>query len=66
MCLEKVGVTEHPRKIFAQQVSKGHQLYILLSFDSVRALKIHHVERACLMNCERTRDARYQWARAAE
>ena len=44
MCLEKVAVTEHPTKIFAQQVSKGHQLYILLSFDLVRALKIHHVK----------------------
>ena len=25
---------------------KGHQLYILLSFDSVRALEIHDVARA--------------------
>ena len=25
---------------------KGHQLYILLSFDSVRAIEIHHVARA--------------------
>ena len=28
---------------------KGHQLYILLSFDSVRALEIHDV--ACATSC---------------
>ena len=47
ICEKKVGVTEHPTKIFADQVTeKGHQLYILLSFDSVRALKIHDVAHA--------------------
>ena len=42
-----MGVSEHPTKIFADQVDrKGHQLYILLSFDLVRALEIHDVARA--------------------
>ena len=37
---------------------KGHQLYILLSFDSVRALEIHDVARATdVMYSVRTRDA---------
>ena len=35
---------------------KGHQLYILLSFDSVRALGIHDVARH-VMYSVRTRDA---------
>ena len=56
ICREKVGITEHPTKIFAHQ-SKGHQLYILLSLDSVRALEIHDVARTCLTNNMHTRDA---------
>ena len=36
---------------------KGHQLYILLRFDSVRALEIDDVARTCLMNYVRTRNA---------
>ena len=39
---KKSGVTEHPTKIFTHQVNaKGHQLYILLCFDSLRAHEIH-------------------------
>ena len=42
-----MGVTEHPTKIFTDQVTaKVHQLYILLSLDSVRALEIHDMARA--------------------
>ena len=42
-----MGVTEHPTKIFADQVTaKVIRVYILLSFDSVRALEIHDVARA--------------------
>ena len=33
------------------------QLYILLSFDSLRPLEMDDVARTCLMNCVRTRDA---------
>ena len=39
------------------KLTKGHQLYILLSFDLVRALEIDDVARAWLMNSVRTRDA---------
>ena len=48
---KKIGVTEYPTKIFAHQ-------YILLSFDSVRALEIHDMARTCLMNSVRARDGR--------
>ena len=42
-----MGVTEHPTKIFADQVTaKVIRVYILLSFDSVRALEIHDVAHA--------------------
>ena len=45
---KKVGLTEHPTKIFADQVTAKiiNQFYILLSFDSVRALETHDVTRA--------------------
>ena len=42
-----MGVTKHPIKhIRRSNYRKGHQLYILLSFDLVRALEIHDVARA--------------------
>ena len=41
---KKKGVIEHPTKIFADQVTA--KLYILSTFDSVRALEIHEVVRA--------------------
>ena len=44
---------------------KGHQLFILLSFDSVRALEIHDVARH-VMYSVRTRDAQQQWARTSD
>ena len=31
----------------------------------MRALEIDDVARTCLMNCVRTRDAQYQWARTS-
>ena len=40
---KKVGVAEHPTKIFAQQVN-AKVISILLTFESVRALEIHDVE----------------------
>ena len=42
---KKVGVTEHPTKIFADQVTAKFisSIIILLSFDSVYALEIHDV-----------------------
>ena len=44
---KKVGVTEHPTKIFADQVTaKVISSIFLLSFDSVHALEIHDVARA--------------------
>ena len=54
---KKVGVTEHPTKVFARQVNAKAISSIFCSvFDSVRALE-NDVARACLMNGERTRDA---------
>ena len=47
ICRKKSG--GHPasnKNIRRSSYRKGHQLYILLSFDSVRALKIHDVARA--------------------
>ena len=40
------------------------QLYILLSFESVRALEIHDVARH-VMYSVRTRDAQWQWAQTS-
>ena len=46
ICPKKVGVTEHPTKIFVDQVTaKVISSMFLLSFDSVRALEIHDVAR---------------------
>ena len=41
-----MGVTEHPTKIFADQVTAKVEL---LSFDSVRALEMHDV--VCATSC---------------
>ena len=41
-----MGVTEHPTKIFADQVAVKVTSSILSSFDSVCAVEIHDVARA--------------------
>ena len=49
----------YPTKIFADQVTaklKGHQLYILLSFDQLRALEIHDVAVAMGANVLKDRE----------
>ena len=54
---KKSGATEHPTKIFADQVTaKVISSIFLLSFDSVHALEIHDVTH--VMYSVRTRDAK--------
>ena len=53
-----MGFTEYPTKIFAHQVNAKVISSIFYGvFDSVRALEIHDVVRASLMNSVRTRYA---------
>ena len=50
ICQKKSGGHQASNKnIRRSSYCKGHQLYILLSFDSVRALEIHDV--ACATSC---------------
>ena len=50
ICRKKSGGHQASNKnIRRSSYRKGHQLYILLSFDSVRALEVHDVARA--MSC---------------
>ena len=54
---KKVGVTEHPTKIFAHQVNaKVISSIFCLVFDLLHALE-NDAALACLMNSVRTRDA---------
>ena len=53
--IKKSGVHQASNKnICAPSECKGRQIYILSSFDLVRALEIHDVAHACLMNSMRT------------
>ena len=46
---KKWGHRVSNKNILRSSYRKGHQLYILLSFDSVHALEIHDVARAVAM-----------------